>query len=917
MKSPALLPNLTAIALSAFHIVAVAQVDPFPDPYGEPIDKIISWWQNDGQEIDTDGDPRSDVYFVSEGTQPKLYLREKSSVSLTYAECDSGSVSASRIARIDITAVDGAEQVAPSGLHLKDYTKHFWLEHNMPNPVLNVPGYGWVRYEDIYPGISWHWYGGSMGTKMAFVCEPGSDPSLIALRFSGQDSLKLDWQGALKIYLNEKWLKFEQALAYQYDQQGIITTMNWGASYELVDGYPQVKFYYDSYDPTKPLVFFVGHEPLAMGGGPNDNIPYSSYLGTGMKDEVNEIAVAANGDYYTVGDIEDYQFPATVGLVNMPANTQTGMIAKFDKDYVKQWVGYYGKRLRSIALDEVNGRIIVGGNNATYGHFTQQYGNGYVLSSGWGTEGNSSIGMFTLPPADDVPELLWSTRWRSSTLNKVLVDSNGRIYVAGSIYQSVPLALKVPPGQFPFYQATHHGGMDGYVACFDANTNLVYSTYYGGEDDDQVLDMAMHENSNRLAIVGRTESIGHPGAGNCQVLDDWLPQCAGGGAFHQIYHNSNGQNGGAAADGLIAWFSLNLDWVWSTRFGGPVEDYITAAHFSPEGAFYVAGYIGFPESYCPTECDAPAPDNQGFPVCSVDPDVVIYGGLNEHFFAEFGPDRALKYSRFIGGSGYEFAHPLIDLSNDAYPMHGPILEVDAEGFVYMAGSTTSGGSSYPDNIAGQDNSQYYFMGVSNGASEFPPTDRSDVYLIKFAPSDHQVVYSTYYGGRSGIPVNQPGFSINQDVVTCMTTRDSRLFIGGSTASPLFFPVNALDGVANSFQQFTPPLNQSAGATDLTHAFVAQLSWVYVPVGITDHGTNAVAGIAAWFDGEGTISIQFLAPWADTPPVIDLFDVEGRLVFSQRAMLAGTRLRIVVPSLASGIYAGRLRDTPYTFRVGKP
>lgn len=349
---------------------SVAQTpNPFPDPYGEPLDKNISWWKNIGQYIDTDGNPCSDVYFVSEGTQPKMYLREKSSVSLTYAVCDSDSVSASRIARIDITPVAGANLVDPTGLHLRDYKKHFWLEHSMPDPVLNAPGFAWVWYDDIYSGIDWHWYGGSAGTKMAFVCEPGSDPAQILLRFEGQDSLGLDWQGALRIFLEDRWLQFEEALAYQYDQQGNLTFMNWDASYELVNGLPHVKFDFESYDPTKPLVFFVGHEPVAMGGG-QDEIPYSTYLGTAMKDEINEIAVAANGDYYVVGDIEDHDFPATVGLVDMPPSTQTGFIAKFDADYVPLWFGYYGKKLRSIALDEVNGRIIVGGNNATSGTFT-------------------------------------------------------------------------------------------------------------------------------------------------------------------------------------------------------------------------------------------------------------------------------------------------------------------------------------------------------------------------------------------------------------------------------------------------------------------------------------------------------------------------------------------------------------------
>lgn len=905
------LPILICVSLacSVPKLSAAQPQNPFPDPYGEAVAKVISWWKNQGQEIDTDGNPRSDIHFVSEGTQPKVYLREKSSVSLTYAVCDTDSVNASRIARIDVTAVGGAQQVNPIGVQLRDHVKHYWLEHTMPNPVLNVPGYGWVGYEQVYEGITWHWYGGSAGTKMAFVCQPGSDPARILLRFEGQDSLNLDWQGALKIYLEDKWLKFEQALAYQYDAQGNLSFMNWSADYELVDGLPHVKFDFESYDPEKPLVFFVGHEPVVMGGGPNNDIPYSTYLGTAMKDEVNEIAVAGNGDYYAVGDIEDHNFPATVGLVANPIAWHTGFIAKFDKDYVKKWVGYYSRYLRSIALDEANSRIIVGANQPGGGGlFTQQYGGGYISN-----QGASAVAMFEIDPFNGLPSLLWSTRWKGTYLNKVLVDSNGRVYIAGTVYQSTPMDVQQPPGQFPFYQPANHGQLDGYVACFDAQTNLVYSTYYGGEDDDHVLDMALHEGTNRLAIVGRTESIGHTG-GACQVITGQLPRCYGGNAFYEACHNSNCQNGGVLADGLIAWFSLDLDWVWSTRFGGPTEDYITAAHYTPDGAFYIAGYIGAQVNACPTYCAPPAPTNQGFPICGMDPGSVMYGGNTEHFLAKFDSERSLIYSRFVGGAGFEFA--TADQLNSTYPMHGPVLEVDAAGYVYLAGSTTSGGSAYPGSIVGQDDSQYYFMANSNGLSEPPPTDRSDVYLMKLEPDGHAVVYSTYYGGRFGVPVNSPSFNLNQDVITCITVRDERLFIGGSTASTLFFPVNALDGVGNSFQQITPPLNQTVGATDLTHAFIGQLSWVYDPVGIEEPGTGLSSALVAWFQEE-LLMVQLPAVWSGPAPTVDLFDAGGRLVASQRAQPAADRAQMVVQGIASGIYAGRLRGTPHTFKVAKP
>jgi hypothetical protein len=81
MRHFRLLPTVFTIIASCVAQGLMAQA-PFPDFYGEPINRNISFWKNQGQEIDTDGNPRPDVKFISEGTQPKVYLRDKSTVSM-------------------------------------------------------------------------------------------------------------------------------------------------------------------------------------------------------------------------------------------------------------------------------------------------------------------------------------------------------------------------------------------------------------------------------------------------------------------------------------------------------------------------------------------------------------------------------------------------------------------------------------------------------------------------------------------------------------------------------------------------------------------------------------------------------------------------------------------------------------------
>jgi hypothetical protein len=250
-------------------------------------------------------------------------------------------------------------------------------------------------------------------------------------------------------------------------------------------------------------------------------------------------------------------------------------------------------------------------------------------------------------------------------------------------------------------------------------------------------------------------------------------------------------------------------------------------------------------------------------------------------------------------------------------MRGPVITVDPSGDLYVAGSTTTGGSTYENDhvITVYSSGPYYHLPVHNGMSELPSADRSDVYVMKINGADGSHMHGTFYGGRSGVPLNQPGWSIDQDVVTCITERDPRLFIGGSTASILFFPVAADDGVNDSFLQYTPPINQIAGATDLTQGSIAQLSWLFTSVEEFSPADNR--SLVAFFDDQNRFAIQLPANWQGPLPQVALYDAQGKLVLSVFPVRNGQRLELSVPGLASGIYVGQMLGTRYIFKAIKP
>src|ERR1700674_3431819 len=63
--------------------------------------------------------------------------------------------------------------------------------------ITDIPTYGRIRYDGIYPGIDLVYYGNQRELEYDFVVHPGGDSNTIALRFDGIQGLALNAQGDL------------------------------------------------------------------------------------------------------------------------------------------------------------------------------------------------------------------------------------------------------------------------------------------------------------------------------------------------------------------------------------------------------------------------------------------------------------------------------------------------------------------------------------------------------------------------------------------------------------------------------------------------------------------------------------------------------------------------------------------------
>ena len=292
------------------------------------------------------------------------------------------------------------------------------------------------------------------------------------------------------------------------------------------------------------------------------------------------------------------------------------------------------------------------------------------------------------------------------------VDVDDTIVVAG-VTQS-PL-FPVTPGAFQPDSASQPG-TDGFVARLDATgKTLLAATYLGGgpigfSGGTDQIRGLAFADDETILLAGWTESPD-------------FPVTAGAWATR---HGSPG-----LPDGFVARLSPDLGTlVASTFLGGSGTDQAWDVATAPGGEVVVAGLTGGP----------------GFPTTPGSYDPIGAGG-DDAFVTRFDADLgAIVASTFFGGAAAEF---------------GPLaVAVDSAGAITLAGRTWS--HSLPVTPGA-------FQTTKGGA-----TTNEDLFVARFHPDGHMLVYGTYLGGS--LDETQPWIDL------CVTPSGDA-YLGGGTLSP--------------------------------------------------------------------------------------------------------------------------------------
>jgi hypothetical protein len=567
----------------------------------------------------------------------------------------------------------------------------------------DLPTFGGIVYQQLYPGIDLHYEITDSSLKSTYTIASGANPTLLRWRYTGAESVQVDTSGNLVIKLapprgrpTEPRSLTEQAPIAWQDINGQRIPV--AAAYSVA-GDGSVSFTLGQYDPAYELII----DPV---------LSFSSYLGGSNTSEAAfAVAVDNAQNIYITGYTFSTNFPLANAFDNT-SNISDAFVTKIQNGvivYSTYLGGSANDSGEGITVDGSGNIYVIGGTDST--NFPIQ--NAYDSSYGGGA---NDVFVTKLDPSQSgVNQLRYSTY-----LGGGGNDYGSGIAVSGARAYAVGMTSASGYPTKNAYDTSFNGGsFDGFVTRLDTSLSgagsLLYSTYLGGSNTDQIGDVAV-DSSGKAYLVGSSISSNFPtknaydatsnGNYDAVVTKMDLAISGAGSLLYSTYiGGSSDDNGsGVAVDSsnrayvtgttLSTNFPTKFPYTTPTKNGssssGNYDVFLAGFNPATSGtnsrlySTYIGGSLGESGVDIGAESDgrvtiAGHTASSDFLVETPYPMQSSFAGAQDAFVAQFGTPPSsgnleIKYSSYLGGTGD-------DLTTG--------MAVDSSGRAYIVGETNS------------------------------------------------------------------------------------------------------------------------------------------------------------------------------------------------------------------------------------
>jgi len=376
----------------------------------------------------------------------------------------------------------------------------------------DIKSFGSVIQKGLYKGIDIRYYSNGSQLKYDLIVNTGASVSQITMTYEGVDKLSIkDGQLIISTSIGES--KELAPLAYQ-----IIGGLKKQVECKFQLKGNDVSFNVKGYDPKSTLVI----DPILV---------FSTYTGSKASNWGYTAAPGPDGSLYAGGIVFGTGYPTTLGAFQNSFAGGAGKngvdvsLTRFSSDgksrIFSTYIGGMGDEYpHSIYVDPSGNPVILG--RTTSSDFPVVNNNrlgplgktdifvsklsadgkaliGSVLVGGTGDDG-VNIDASLSPPGPK--SLLYN--YGDNARSEVILDNSNNVYIASSSQSS----------NFPLKnQSQSYGGLqDGVFMKFSPDlSNLFFSTYLGGSEDDAAFVLALNPTNNNVYVAGATSSSNMPG----------------------------------------------------------------------------------------------------------------------------------------------------------------------------------------------------------------------------------------------------------------------------------------------------------------------------------------------------------------------------------------------------------------------
>lgn len=428
-----------------------------------------------------------------------------------------------------------------------------------------------VTYKNIYPNIDVRYYAQGGQLKYDMIIYPGGNPNDIVMQYEGVDKIQIK-NKQLYIQTSVGDVKELSPYSYQINDEG---RKEIDCRYVL-DGKDKVRLKVRQYDPSQTLVI----DPTLI---------FATFTGSLSSQWGFTATYGSDGSLYSGGIVFGPGFPVSTGAFQQNYSGSSGNesfdmgIMKFNSSGTNRlyatYIGGSAADQPHSLIEDSQGNLVILGRTNSDNYPLQPSGNrsgvggGYDIvvtklnATGTGLIGSMRIGGSNMDGVNistaRSPNSL-SVFYGDDSRSEVILDDKDNIYLV-SCTQS---------GNFPTSagasQTVKAGNQDGVVMKLAPNVNTVlFSTMFGGKDDDGAFVLALHPLTNEIYVGGSTRSNDLPGVPSSGVI---APDYQGG-----------------TADAFIAIFSNNGALKKTTYLGTDKMDALYGLKFDPKGFPYVMG----------------------------------------------------------------------------------------------------------------------------------------------------------------------------------------------------------------------------------------------------------------------------------------------------------------------------------------